>query len=123
MPTSSAVWRKRVFPDAIRRLQVNMPTRKLLWYLWGSGGNYRSSRESNAGTRKSAATEPLKSLETFSMAKVLIPLTIRLSPSTAAALKRAGLEQRLYGRTPGTVQEIVEEAIVQWLCRLHSKSL
>jgi hypothetical protein len=38
-----------------------------------------------------------------------------LSPSTAAALKRAGLEQKLYGRQPGTVQEIAEAAIRSWL--------
>ena len=40
------------------------------------------------------------------LVNMLVPLTTRLSPSTAAALKRAGLEQKLYGRQPGTVQEI-----------------
>lgn len=49
------------------------------------------------------------------MANLLIPLTTRLSPATATALKRAGLEQKLYGRKPGTVQEIAEEAITCWL--------
>ncbi len=49
------------------------------------------------------------------MANLLVPLTTRLSPATATALKRAGLEQKLYGRQPGTVQEIAEEAIVGWL--------
>jgi hypothetical protein len=49
------------------------------------------------------------------MANLLIPLTTRLTPPTATALKRAGLEQKLYGRQPGTVQEIAEEAIVGWL--------
>jgi hypothetical protein len=49
------------------------------------------------------------------MANLLVPLTTRLSPSTAAALKRAGLEQKLYGREPGTVQEIAEDAIRSWL--------
>lgn len=51
----------------------------------------------------------------YGMANLLVPLTTRLSPSTAAALKRAGLEQKLYGRQPGTVQEIAEEAIAAWL--------
>lgn len=45
----------------------------------------------------------------------LVPLTTRLQPETAAALKRAGLEQRLCGRKPGTVQEIVEVALRSWL--------
>jgi hypothetical protein len=51
----------------------------------------------------------------FGMANLLMPLTTRLQPSTAAALKRAGLEQKLHGQSPGTVQEIVEEAIQDWL--------
>ena len=49
------------------------------------------------------------------LVNMLVPLTTRLSVSTAAALKRAGLEQKLYGRQPGTVQEIAEEAIKEWL--------
>ena len=49
------------------------------------------------------------------LVNMLVPLTTQLSPSTAAALKRAGLEQKLYGRQPGTVQEIVEKAIKEWL--------
>lgn len=51
----------------------------------------------------------------LSMANLLVPLTTRLQPKTAAALKRAGLEQRLRGRKPATVQEIAEEAIQKWL--------
>jgi len=46
---------------------------------------------------------------------MLVPLTTRLQPTTAAALKRAGLEQKLRGQNPGTVQEIAEAAIQQWL--------
>ncbi len=49
------------------------------------------------------------------IANLLVPLTTRLQPTTAAALKRAGLEQKLRGQSPGTVQEIAEEAIQSWL--------
>lgn len=49
------------------------------------------------------------------VANLLMPLTTRLQPITAAALKRAGLEQKLRGHSPGTVQEIAEEAIQNWL--------
>ena len=49
------------------------------------------------------------------IANLLVPLTTRLQPTTAVALKRAGLEQKLRGESPGTVQEIAEEAIQQWL--------
>lgn len=49
------------------------------------------------------------------MVNLLVPLTTRLTPVVATALKRAGLEQKLYGRKPSTVQEIAEEAIKSWL--------
>ena len=51
----------------------------------------------------------------FVVANLLMPVTTRLQPSTYAALKRAGLEQKLYGRSPETVQEIAEEAFQMWL--------
>lgn len=51
----------------------------------------------------------------FGMANLLVPLTTRLQPATAAALKRAGLEQKLRGHEPSTVQEIAEIAIQGWL--------
>ncbi len=46
---------------------------------------------------------------------LLVPLTTRLKPSTAAALKRACLEQKLSGQHPSSVQEIAEIAIADWL--------
>lgn len=49
------------------------------------------------------------------MAGLLVPLTTRVSPRVAASLKRAGLEQKLRGKKPSTVQEIVENALESWL--------
>ena len=49
------------------------------------------------------------------LTNLLVPLTTRLQPANAAALKRAGLEQRLKGAQPATAQEIAEEAIQFWL--------
>ena len=54
-------------------------------------------------------------IQMLGMANLLVPLTTRLQPSTAAALKRAGLEQKLRGQNPATVQEIVEIAVSEWL--------
>lgn len=51
----------------------------------------------------------------FGQSQLMAPLTTRLQPATAAALKRAGLEQRLRGQEPATVQEIVEIAVHDWL--------
>jgi hypothetical protein len=47
----------------------------------------------------------------------LIPVTVRLRPEIAAALKRASLERQLSGTTPNTQQEIVEQALKPWLKR------
>lgn len=44
-----------------------------------------------------------------------VPLTTRLQPGTAHALRRAHLEQRLNGLLPATQQEIVEAAVYEWL--------
>jgi hypothetical protein len=45
----------------------------------------------------------------------LIPVTIRLRPEVAGALKRASLERQLGGEELFTQQEIVEQALEPWL--------
>ena len=45
----------------------------------------------------------------------LIPVTVRLRPEIASALKRASLERQLNGLATYTQQDIVEEALVPWL--------
>jgi hypothetical protein len=45
----------------------------------------------------------------------LVPLTTRLQPQTAAALRRAYLERKLASAENATQQEIVEEALQRWL--------
>jgi len=45
----------------------------------------------------------------------LIPVTVRLRPEIAAALKRAALERELAGIELHTQQEIVENALEPWL--------
>jgi hypothetical protein len=44
-----------------------------------------------------------------------VPLTTRIRPELAAALKRASLERQLAGQTPNTVQDILEQALEPWL--------
>jgi hypothetical protein len=75
----------------------------------------QASTERRRSRRGSRSTVQSREEPMLGMANLLVPLTTRLSPSTAAALKRAGLEQKLYGREPGTVQEIAEDAIRSWL--------
>ncbi len=45
----------------------------------------------------------------------LIPVTVRLRPEIAGALKRASLERQLNGEEPFTQQEIVEQVLEPWL--------
>ncbi|QEG37708.1 hypothetical protein [Bythopirellula goksoeyrii] len=45
----------------------------------------------------------------------LIPVTVRLKPEIAAALKRASLERQLAGEEIYTQQDLVEEALEPWL--------
>lgn len=44
-----------------------------------------------------------------------VPLTTRVSPEVASAVKRASLTRQLDGKEPFHVQEIMEEALVTWL--------
>ena len=75
----------------------------------------KRTRSRSRGSRRSRAVEPSDPSDLLGLTNVLVPLTTRLRPKTAAALKRAGLEQRLRGQEPATVQEIAEEAITEWL--------
>lgn len=45
----------------------------------------------------------------------LIPVTVRLRPELAGALKRASLERQLQGDELFTQQELVEQALEPWL--------
>lgn len=47
--------------------------------------------------------------------QVLVPVTIRLPRRIAQALRRACLEQQLRHAIPHTQQDIVDEALTQWL--------
>jgi hypothetical protein len=45
----------------------------------------------------------------------LIPVTVRLRPEIAGALKRASLERELEGESIYTQQELVEQVLGPWL--------
>lgn len=68
----------------------------------------RSSRR-----RRAEAPQP----EPAFYGDLLVPLTTRIRPATANALRRAHLEQRLRHARPATQQEIVEDALDAWLAR------
>ena len=67
-------------------------------------------RELHATPRKLAKRKPSK-LQPVG----LIPVTIRMRPEIAGALKRASLERQLNGEETYTQQELVESALEPWL--------
>lgn len=49
------------------------------------------------------------------LATLLVPVTVRLRPEVASALKQASLQRQLNGIETYTQQDIVEEALLPWL--------
>ncbi len=76
----------------------------------GSGETERKRKRRPTSRSEAPAASEVLSL-------VLVPLTTRLQHKTAQALRRAYLEQRLRHMKPDTQQEIVEEALLDWLER------
>lgn len=70
------------------------------------------TRRSRTGKENRRSDEPPSLL-----GELRVPLTTRLHPSTADALRRANLEQRLKRLRPATQQEIIEAAVHDWLWR------
>ena len=75
----------------------------------------RSSRP-RAQASESPARASVDS-ETPYIDQILVPLTTRIRPGTANALKRVCLEQKLNRRKPDSAQEIVELALSHWLAQ------
>ena len=74
----------------------------------GEGGSSATPRRTKASGTKRPDTSRL-------LATLLVPVTVRLRPEIAGALKRASLERQLNGITMFTQQDIVEEALLPWL--------
>lgn len=74
-----------------------------------------TSSNRNSSARVPTANSVPEQEERSLIEGVLVPLTTRLQPKTADALRRAYLEQKLQRRRPATQQEIVEAALQGWL--------
>lgn len=69
----------------------------------------------NASTRRTTTSRSPRKKPTRLQPVGLIPVTIRLRPEIAGALKRASLERQLAGEETYTQQELVESALEPWL--------
>jgi hypothetical protein len=77
----------------------------------GSSSRPSRSRRSTASAERTYHEQ----VEEGGYGEILVPLTTRLKPRTADALRRVCLEQKLARRTPNSQQEIVELALAEWL--------
>ena len=75
-----------------------------------------ASRVPASPAKRPAKSMALKRPDTSRLlANLLVPVTVRLRPEIASALKRASLERQLNGFETFTQQDIVEDALVPWL--------
>ena len=71
---------------------------------------------STAAISRSVSSKPRKPKRSKAVTPVgLIPVTVRLRPEIAGALKRVSLERQLAGEEPYTQQDLVELALEPWL--------
>lgn len=75
-----------------------------------------------SGTSSSAAPVPGSDTTPTGLASAVlpqmngrIPVTTRCRPEVASAIKRVSLQRQLAGVEPYTVQDIMEQALEQWL--------
>ncbi len=74
----------------------------------------KPAKTPNRTNAKQIAIGPTPSTESI-ISQLWVPITTRLQHRTAAALRRAHLEQRLRFAKPDTQQEIIDLAVQQWL--------
>ena len=78
-------------------------------------------REPSSTARQETRTTPVSTMNALKQRPsrvqpvALVPVTIRLRPELAGALKRASLERQLTGDPVFTQQDMVEEALTPWL--------
>ncbi|MBN9518200.1 hypothetical protein J0H58_06730 [bacterium] len=77
-----------------------------------AAGEGRRTTAPRKPTKPSAAKRPHAQRL---LATLLVPVTVRLRPEIASALKQASLQRQLNGIETYTQQDIVEEALVPWL--------
>lgn len=104
-----------VSPDLVRSFVTQTPSPKSL-----SAGEDQKSKPmiSKENTANDGADPKPKAKRSSRFKPIgLIPVTVRLQPEIAGALKRASLERELDGEEVFTQQDIVEQALAPYLKR------
>ncbi len=107
-----------VDPEIVRSFVTQKPTIESAnaASITGSSENRRSEISTVSDSSNPAPNAKLKSKRRSRFQPVgLIPITVRLRPEIAGALKRVSLERELDGEEVFTQQDIVEISLEQWL--------
>jgi hypothetical protein len=82
----------------------------------GEGSAETESPAVRTPTKRTVKPAPLRRGQLLPLhANLLVPITVRLRPLIAEALKRASLQRQLNGYEIYTQQDIVEDALIPWL--------
>ena len=79
-------------------------------FIYGKKKPSGSTSSAESAPRTAAAASPILPQMTGR-----IPVTTRCRPEVASATKRVSLQRQLAGIEPYTVQDIMEQALEQWL--------
>ncbi|MBL8879296.1 MAG: hypothetical protein JNG88_09275 [Phycisphaerales bacterium] len=76
------------------------------------------NRETEFVQGAAKSSDGIKAMRNAATTAAGVPLSTRVDPDVAAALKRASLERKLHGIEPNSLRDIMEEALAPWL-RAH----
>lgn len=110
----------RVVPDSVTTPPAATPSAEVVTAEPALG-----VEEAGVGEKKNVATPQKRAAKSLAaqkrphqqrlLATLLVPVTVRLRPEIASALKQASLQRQLNGEELYTQQDIVEEALLPWL--------
>lgn len=110
---------KETKPEAVEAAASKLPVEKIVDLQQPAAENVESQESRSRAIRRNVRGRSRQAVPEASdvLDQVLVPVTVRLPHRMAQALRRAYLEQRLKHAKPDTQQEIVEEALGDWLSR------
>ncbi|MBN9521516.1 hypothetical protein J0H58_23855 [bacterium] len=105
----------RVVPDPVSAAPSEVEVDDSVSESEESGGEEKKRQPAAAQKRAKATPSQKRPHQQRLLATLLVPVTVRLRPEIASALKQASLQRQLNGEELYTQQDIVEEALVPWL--------
>lgn len=105
----------RVVPDPVTVAPAEAEVVEAVSEPEADVGGEKKSQPAPAQKRSKPASTQKRPHQQRLLATLLVPVTVRLRPEIASALKQASLQRQLNGEELYTQQDIVEEALLPWL--------